>query len=100
LTDGSINETPLENFQVMYYSSSGEKFTAMSKGNDFSFSPEKSFFCWDGCNIFPRFTLYKEEIRKDDTVISVEELDIGNGIKENIIKSINNGIDTNFFSYK
>src|SRR3989344_2625479 len=69
--------------EIVYYLTNGEKYLVEDNGGDFIFKQE-DLFCWTGCNIYPDYKIYKEEVRENDEVISLHDTNIVNGKVKNV----------------
>lgn len=69
---------------LVYHTTLNEGYVADHEMDKFSFSPESEIYCWEGCNVYPRFIVYQKEIRRGNETIALQELKIPNSFSNNL----------------
>lgn len=67
--------------EIVYHTSLGDSYIAEKIGNKFYFNPESEVYCWEGCNIYPKFTIYSKEIKTENEILALQELNFQSGFK-------------------
>jgi len=92
ISNGEIEKISSGNLNLIYYFTDGSRINVNENQGKFIFAPEESVYCWSGCNIYPQFSIYREDVQENGNLIASQDLNIQNGFNRTINKII--GIST------